>query len=309
MIDFKPMLSGKAPDDLTKLKYPVAVSPKLDGFRAVIIDGVVMSRNLKPIRNKHVQRLYGREEFNGFDGELIVGDPTAKDCFNVTSSGVTRADGEPDVNFYVFDRMQYDVNWIGRFGSISDAENICRVEHILVFDANGVKEEEQRYLEQGYEGLMIRAPDGPYKEGRSTTREGWLLKLKRFEDSEALVIGMEEKMHNSNEATTNALGRTQRTSHQENLIPLDTMGALIVRDLKTGVEFNIGTGFDDAERLRWWESMGSTPGGRTTDNAGGLVFTVLIPSIIVKYKHFAIGSKDKPRFPTYLGIRHPDDVV
>jgi len=270
---------------------------------------VVMSRNLKPIRNKYVQRLYGRPEFNGFDGELIVGDPTAKDCFNVTSSGVTRADGEPDVKFYVFDRYDYDANWIGRFGSITSTENICRVEHSLAFNAEDVLTYEGSFLKQGYEGLMIRDTKGPYKEGRSTTREGWLLKLKRFEDSEALVIGMEEKMHNSNEATTNALGRTQRTSHQENLVPLRTMGALIVKDLKTGVVFNIGTGFDDTERDWWWDLLQYTEHSCLALNTGGTQIGFIRPTIIVKYKHFAVGAKDKPRFPTYLGIRHPDDML
>lgn len=310
MVEFKPMLSGKAPDDLTKLNYPVAVSPKLDGFRAIVIDGVVMSRNLKPIRNKHVQSLFGWAEFNGFDGELIVGDPTSKSCFRDTSSGVTRADGEPDVKFYVFDNWnESHAPWRTRFLTLPPHGNlIIRVEHLLVFDSDGVLEEEQRYLEQGYEGLMIRDQSGPYKQGRSTTREGFLLKLKRFEDGEALVIGMEEKMRNANEATKNALGHTQRTSHQENLVPMDTMGALVVRDLKTDVVFNIGTGFDDAERDRWWGHPERENALVMNMNDGGNCVMFTTQDIIVKYKYFAQGSKDKPRFPTYLGIRDKDDV-
>ena len=63
----KPMLA--APSDGNDLKYPIMVSPKLDGVRAIIIDGVVMSRSLKPIPNKYVQSLFGLEKFNGFDGE------------------------------------------------------------------------------------------------------------------------------------------------------------------------------------------------------------------------------------------------
>ena len=309
-MNFKPMLSGKAPDDLTKLKYPVAVSPKLDGFRAIVIDGVVMSRNLKPIRNEYVQELFGKHEYNGFDGELIVGNPTSKSCFRDTSSGVTSRDGEPDVKFYVFDNCFVTDTWEERFATIStELDYIRKVEHYHVWYEEEVSCFEEEFLDQGYEGLMIRDPYGPYKEGRSTAREGWLLKLKRFEDSEALVIGMEEKMHNANEATKNALGHTQRTSHQENLVPLNTMGALIVRDVKTGVEFNIGTGFDDAERLWWWNEFHKQHlwmSGRM--NNGGWSHDCLDPSTVVKYKYFAQGSKDKPRFPTYISIRHPDDL-
>ena len=308
----QPMLSGKAPEDLYTLKYPVAVSPKLDGFRALVIDGIVVSRNLKPIRNKHVQKLFGKPEFNGYDGELIVGDPTAPDCFNKTSSGVTRADGEPDVTYYVFDNFLATGGWTDRF--VMDQEG-CRPDHVFYVEHTIVEKEQELlnlegvFLEQGYEGLMIRGIHSPYKEGRSTTREGWLLKLKRFEDGEALVIGMEEKMHNANEATKNALGHTERSSHQENLVPMDTMGALIVRDLKTGVVFNIGTGFDDAARDWWWKEFFNQHlwmASRT--NNGGWSRECLDPSTVVKYKHFAVGAKDKPRFPTYLGIRDKDDL-
>jgi DNA ligase-1 len=311
MTEFKPMLSGKAPDDLSTLKYPVAVSPKLDGFRAIVIDGVMMSRNLKPIRNKHVQRLYGRPEFNGFDGELIVGDPTAHDCFNKTSSGVTRADGEPDVTYWVFDNCLASGGWIERLNYTPDPWGYLElrlVEHTVINNKEELLVKETEFLELGYEGLMIRALDSPYKMGRSTTREGWLLKLKRFEDSEALVIGMEEKMHNANEATVNALGHTQRTSHQENLVPLNTMGALIVRDLKTSVVFNIGTGFDDATRDWWWNLIQTTVGVETLLNNGGREYRWIEPDTIVKYKHFSVGAKDKPRFPAYLGIRDASDL-
>ena len=306
----KPMLSGKAPDDLSTLKFPVAVSAKLDGFRALVINGVVCSRNLKPIRNLHVQKLFGKPEYEGYDGELIVGDPRSKTCFRDTSSGVTSAAGEPDVKFYVFDRYNRDENWVGRFGSIIGSENVVRVEHSVVFNEMDLLAYEESFLKEGYEGLMIRDSKGPYKQGRSTTREGWLLKLKRFEDSEALIVGMEEKMHNANEATKNALGHTERSSHQENLVPTGTMGALIVRDVNTGVEFNIGTGFDDAERDWWWTEYYTKhlwASGKL--NNGGWIHECLDSDTIVKYRFFPQGSKDKPRFPTYLGIRHIDDIL
>ena len=78
-------------------------STKLDGIRAVVIDSIVYSRSLKPIRNKYVQHLFGKEEYNGFDGELIVGDVYAKDVFQKTTSGVMSEEGTPNVKFYVFD--------------------------------------------------------------------------------------------------------------------------------------------------------------------------------------------------------------
>ena len=70
----KPMLAAKT--DGKGLSYPLLASPKLDEVRALIINGVVMSRSFKPIPNAHVQELFGRPEYNGLDGELIVGSPT-----------------------------------------------------------------------------------------------------------------------------------------------------------------------------------------------------------------------------------------
>ena len=40
MSQFKPMLAGKAPEDLSTLKFPLALSPKLDGIRAIVKDGI-----------------------------------------------------------------------------------------------------------------------------------------------------------------------------------------------------------------------------------------------------------------------------
>lgn len=285
----KAMLADKAPS-LADIRYPVSVSPKLDGIRALVLNGVVMSRNMKPIPNKHVQYLFGHLE--GLDGELIVGDPAAKDAFRKSSSGVMTEEGEPEVAFHVFDVHNDARGWTERTERLQYL--VCRgvriVPQMLVRGVTELLEAETAALEQGYEGLMLRDPNGPYKQGRSTTKEGFLLKLKRFEDSEAEVIVMEELMKNMNEAFINEVGRTARSSHKENLVPRGTMGSLHVRDLKTGVEFNVGSGFDDDERTRWW-AMGAAAIGR-----------------IIKYQYFPSGGKDKPRFPTYLGERHPNDL-
>jgi len=62
---FKPMLSGKLDKLLAGVRYPALVSPKLDGVRCVIIDGVAMSRTLKSIPNKFVQECFGIAKLNG----------------------------------------------------------------------------------------------------------------------------------------------------------------------------------------------------------------------------------------------------
>lgn len=287
----KPMLAAPAGE---LIRLPALLSPKLDGIRCLIIDGVACGRSLKPLPNKHVQKLFGRAELNGLDGELIVGDPCAKDVFQATSSGVMSIEGEPEVSFWVFDDFSESGGFQRRLHTaqrrIKKVKFCEDVPHHEVLKADDLNEWEQDYLELGYEGVMLRHPDGPYKHGRSTAKEGYLLKVKRFEDSEAKIIGFSELMHNANEAKRNELGHLERSSHKAGKVGKQMLGALTVKDLKTNVEFDIGTGFTEDQRKLLWAAG---------DNLLGKV---------VKYKSQPTGVKEKPRFPVFLGFRDRVDM-
>src|SRR5690606_31258487 len=83
---------------------PFLLSPKIDGIRALVVNGQLVSRTLKPIRNTYTQQLFGRHELEGLDGELVVGNPWDRNLMQQTSSGVMSVGGKPDVYFFVFDR-------------------------------------------------------------------------------------------------------------------------------------------------------------------------------------------------------------
>jgi DNA ligase-1 len=295
---FSPMLAGKF--DPAKQKFPCLASPKLDGVRAIVKGGVLLSRKLLPIPNKALQARFGIPELEGFDGELIVGMPNAEDVYNRTIREVMTIDGADTANFHIFDKYNIpEVEYLKRLGDVFQLKNTCILFGVRVFRVPQVQLDnmadldnfEAHNLDAGFEGIMIRSLDGKYKHGRSTTNEGGLLKVKRFVDSEAIITGMEEKMHNANEATKDETGHTKRSTHQENQHGLDTMGALLLKDLHTGVEFKCGTGFDDATRAWYWERRFTPPNWP-----------------IVKYKSFPVGVKDKPRHPVYIGIRDPRDM-
>ena len=302
----KPMLAGKATDDQIKkllAKGPLEASFKLDGIRCMIQDGVALSRSLKPIRNKHVQSVIGRKEFNGFDGELIVGEPTDNDVYRNTCSHVMSENKEFKFSFWVFDYFLNNDIYANRKKEISFLKQIIFQkiipEHDHTLNMLGTKtihnmEELEEYelacLEIGYEGVILRDPNASYKYGRSTAKEGGLIKVKRFNDSEARILDMEEQMKNNNEKKVNELGRGQRSSHKANKTPKGTLGALIVKDVHSGALFNIGTGFTNIVRDQLWKYK------------NGLI------GQIVKYKYFAIGVKDAPRHPVYIGIRDDDDI-
>lgn len=282
---FRPMLA--APAELDKLRYPLLVSPKLDGVRAIVKDGVVLSRSLKRIPNEYVQTLFSGYEH--FDGELIVGKPTSKTCYTDTVSGVMRVTGTPNVWFYVFDHVQFPRRtYFERRPQLEDADGLVQVSQHVVHSLDELLKWEEVHLKMGYEGLILRDPDAPYKFGRSTTKEGYLLKLKRFTDAEFEVVGFEERMKNENEATTNELGRTKRSSHKAGKTGRGDLGALVLKH--PAGTFNCGTGFDDALRAEIWANRNSYIGR------------------LAKVKHFDVGAKTLPRHPVFLGFRDVRDL-
>jgi DNA ligase-1 len=292
------MLACNAPADLSKIQYPCLASTKLDGIRCLIDQtGTPVSRTLKPIRNRHiVERLKDTDVIlGGLDGELIVGDPAASDCMRKTNSGVMSFDGEPDFTYYVFDiwsRPGMGYSHVQNILSTPSHPNIRVLKQYVIPNPSALEALERDVLDDGYEGLVIRPMDGLYKFGRSTAREGLLLKLKRYSQSEARIIGFEPLLRNLNSAETNALGYTQRSASIDGKVALDTLGAFVVEGTYNGelVIFRVGTGFTAAERDIYWQARYALVGDTIT------------------YKFFPSGSKDRPRHPVFISFRTPEDM-
>lgn len=279
---------------IDKLVYPIYMSPKLDGIRVIVKDGQVLSRSGKLIPNLFIQSLF--KDYHGIDGELIVGSPVHPNVFQITTSGVMSIEGTPNIKLYAFDSWNAEGGIDERYTRLlyitkgSFTANIEIVPQTIINSKEELLKFEEDCLQTGYEGAIIRYPNAKYKNGRSTIKEGALLKLKRFKDSEAIILGMEPLFRNHNEATKNALGHTERSSHTCNKVADDLLGALNVKDIHTGVEFSIGSGFTEEQRREIWNKQ------------------VELIGSIVKYKYFEIGVKNKPRFPIFLNFRDKRDM-
>lgn len=290
--------------DLSKLRYPVLVQPKIDGSKVVRFNGALRGRSFKQYRNRHLNALFDRPEFEGFEGEIIIGtNPHADDLCRLTTSAVNSFEGEPTYTWVLFDyvteetiNLAYNMRLV-KLNQYLKTLPEDMVSQLNIVETDKVSCEEQLlatenwYLNKGYEGIIIRDELALYKQGRTTTKSQEVLRLKRFSDSECYIVGFNEKMHNENEATINELGLTTRTSHQENLIGANTLGSINVIDCITGIEFSIGSGFDDDLRKQIWDNKEKYRGA------------------IVKYKFFNKGVKDLPRFPTFLSFRSEIDMV
>ena len=295
MNSFKPMLAADALRCVDSLRFPLLASPKLDGIRAISWQGVLYSRNMKPIRNEHVQKMF-QSLPSGLDGELMVGPANDPQAMTKAQSVIMSFDKPADeVTFNVFDTMAHSrLPFYYRLGiAHSDASRnpyTVTVPHTSIVSQEQLYTMEEAALAAGYEGVMLRDPNAVYKNGRSTPSEQGLLKLKRFMDSEAEVIGVEPRWHNANEQTRDELGRSKRSTVSSGLVAMDTLGAFRVLDIKTGQMFGIGTGLNDAQREKLWGVREQLIGK------------------IVKYKYFPTGTVSAPRFPVFIGFRDIADM-
>ena len=307
--DFRPLLAGKAPADLSTLKYPVLLSPKLDGIRCIIRNGVATSRTGKPIPNPVIQAFFADGRFDGLDGELIVGEHDESVFKRSTSFVMSKTVKYPEQDepgydstlrswnwyFAVFDTTNVEAPFSDRIrvaaGHVkwNESNRVRLVPHVIANSEEEVTNYERDTLAAGYEGVMCRDPSGAYKQGRSTTREGILLKIKRFNDAEATVVGFEERYHNRNEAHKNEVGATERSTCKDGLVPAGDLGSLRVVG-PNGVEFNVGSGFTQAEREDLWVRRESLIGS------------------LIKYQFFELTESGAPRFPTFKGFRSEDDI-
>lgn len=286
--------------DLKKLdlQAPFRWSPKIDGIRGYVREGVVYSRTWKPIPNVNVQEKFGKQEFSGLDGELTLGHHSDLTSYNDNQSAIMTEQGPRDIFFNVFDRNP-DVSTARFFHRTMKAEEVVKqvdmesmvyVDHGFAETLDDIFAAEESVVMKGYEGLMLRHPQGLYKLGRSTFIEQGLIKLKRFEDSEAVITGFQEKMLNQNEAKIDARGFQVRSSHKDGKVGADTLGLFECRDVDTGMGFECGSGLDDSTRDLVWRNR--------EDYLGR----------IIKYKFQPHGVKEKPRSPIFLGFRDERDM-
>lgn len=147
-------------------KFPCIVSPKLQGFKCRIINGVAMYVDGNPIQNRHVQEILGGQP--SLEGVLVVGPPTAPGVLETTCAAITEPEGHPEFVFFVHDvvikdplpfadRNDLACSWAAAVGNPAVRWLPQRV-------VNGFAEmklaQDQLHAE-GY-GIVIRDPEGLY---------------------------------------------------------------------------------------------------------------------------------------------------
>ena len=245
---FEPMLAEKF-EDRKDLLFTVRtfVQPKLDGLRADSFANTLMSRNGKPFLS--CPHLYQNKV--RLDGELY--NHQLKDDFNKIVSlcrkgKPTKADIEDAahmVEFWAYDFPEHKGVFSERYKALrawinlNPNKKIKVVPTFEVFSQEDIDKYHARFLEEGFEGTIVRLDLGEYENKRSKQ----LLKYKNFVDTEFEIVGYEE-------------GEGGRTG---------TIGKFIMKhDTKDGVTFksNVKGNFDYLKQV--WKNRDSYIGKTAT---------------------------------------------
>lgn len=310
----KPMLASDY--DEKKLRFPCFVQPKIDGVRGLTTEGGLTGRSLKQHKNVYNTEFWSQLEYRLMDGELAAAEETHPDLCRITSSAMSTIEGEPYTLWHVFDFLHPEVidkPYLERYDALKayverHQYNVLNSRLRLIpnswaHDLESLLDLDNKFLDMGYEGTIIRDPYGMHKEGRSTIKEMGLLRIKRFIEEEIEVTEILEGEMNQNEAQQNELGLQFRTSHQENMVPNGMVGAMLGRALKDIVDLNGKLLFPKGEIIK--VGAGRMP---HDDRLRYFQNPSLLLGQIVKFKTFPKGVKDKPRFPTFQSIRSPSDM-
>jgi len=202
---FLPMLAASFDKRKDKITYPVDVQPKLDGVRCLAYwdgDSVkLMSRGGKQWECcQHIIDELEEVLPKGMvlDGELYIHGSTFQE---ITKLVKKLRPESVNVQFHVYD-VPRAVYWTPAFGKVvwdnrKDALNdfhgnhgYCKSVKVVRTDCAAHEEEvyklQSEYLEEGYEGAIVRESDGEYKFGYRSNK---LLKVKNFMDKEYLIAG------------------------------------------------------------------------------------------------------------------------
>lgn len=302
-----------------KLRFPLFAQPKIDGVRGLNMTGSLTGRSLKAHKNVYTTKFYSRSFLAGNDGELAAEHECHPDLCRITASAVGTILGEPYTLWWLFDRVtpetighpyyrRYEqlIDHIREVATIDvDVWNRLRVmPNYAIQSKDELDQLEERLLLEGYEGVCIRDPEGRHKQGRSTVREMGLLRIKRFVESEALITGIVEGQENLNPAQINELGKTFRSSHQENKI-----GNAMVGHFKATAMQEVKDPHTQAVLIKEGQELTISPGNMNHlqrkyyfENPG------MILGKVCKYKFFPKGIKDKPRFPTFRSLKIESDM-
>jgi len=295
MKTFKPILAPNQAVDIKNLKYPLLVSYKLDGIRCIFKDGQMYSRALKQFPNirlrerfSHLAKL-SKEKNIILDGELLAKSLTFNEL-----SGITRQLDKiipQDQYFYCFDIIineDFELPFKNRLNNLIKIRgeiNVKLLDQMPIDTAPDIAALYERALNWGCDGLILRDPNGRYKFGRATVKEGLIYKMKPFMtfDSKIINVIQATEVREGAEKKINELGRSVTSKKKDDRILIEKASAFVV--MYEGKELKVTIAMTDEEKEEVWKNKSK------------------YINRWIEYKGMLVGSKDLPRHPIFLRFR------
>lgn len=323
--DFKPVLFPNNSVEIEVINGHYMMSKKMDGFRIIICDGNVFTRTpetegcelrFKTLQNKSiVERLqplvkFAQEKNIILDGELFSDEIE----FSELSGEFRRVKSQApeSAKFHAFDCLVQDSNW--NIGAWDRYQNLIKymtefkfkyptleiakvVEQIIVHTPAEVRANYEKFVEEGFEGAILKEYNSGYKFGRLTTASKQGYKLKEFRTFDAVIIGVVQstKVDKNAAKKIDSFGRSHTSVKKGDRILIEKASAFVVRlninidddEHPIWVEQKVTCAMTDEEKERVWRER-ETEVGRW-----------------IEFKGMLIGAKDKVRHPDYVRYR-PD---
>ena len=280
--------------------------PMLDGFVGEVVNA---NQTDKPVNRQSACRdttsCTNTKKLKDWDFEVYlfdyVGDGTQEYCSIPRRTRMETMLGQLNMYVKVVDGCEYlgEVDVVGfkfkHFKFLNEANGVyVNLFYPIQIEVDTSEKLEALYehsISNGGEGVVAAEPLCAYKFGRATAKSQECVRYKPQGDSEIVITAFEQMYKNENEAKTNELGYTERSSHQENKTPLEAVGSIIGLDINSGETVKIGAGeMDWAEREKVWKGKESYIG------------------MIAKYAYMDSGIKSKPRHPRFKGWRSVVDL-
>lgn len=262
--------NDKLPLDSKYLKYPLYASRKYDGHRCLLKSGQWLTRSFKTHVNKNIPEYFAKiNEYSKkhkivFDGELYAHELS----FNQIQSVLRGYDViiPPSVKYYIFD-CATETDWYNKkykepykdrlskyldiIAKIND-DKIIAVENLLVSSPEEAETFYNKALEDGFEGMILRGPNGIYKHNRATKNENIMFKYKNFDVLDATIIEVipRKQMKQDLERSRDALGHLVKTYKQENYETVENDIGAFKCETSDGVIFTASFGQGFTEEIR-----------------------------------------------------------
>ena len=190
-----PMLAHVFEKKCKYIRYPAYAQPKLDGMRCIAekTDGIVtlssrMGKEILTCAHLVTQLALHLADGESRDGEIYVHGWT----FQQIMRAVKKVGGEtPKLEYHMYD-VPTEGTFKDRFKlkiNPSETPNLYSVPTYMIKSETEAYAIARRFIDQGYEGAIIRNADGLYKFGH---RSNDLQKIKFFKDAEFRVVGVKE---------------------------------------------------------------------------------------------------------------------